>query len=90
MITTAKRSIINDISKEIGLSQADVGKVVSCFLKNVKKQYQAGNKIELRGFGTFFPYFRRARSYKDPITKTEKQMKDRTILKFRASHQLFI
>jgi hypothetical protein len=24
------------------------------------------------------------------VTKSEKQMKDRTILKFRASHQLFV
>jgi nucleoid DNA-binding protein len=90
MTTVAKRSIVTEISKEIGISQAETGKVIACFIKNLKKQYKAGNKVELRGFGTFFPYFRKARSYKDPVTKSEKQMKDRTILKFRASHQLFV
>ena len=90
MVTVAKRLIIAEISKEVGISQAEAGEIVGCFIKNLKKQYQAGNKIELRGFGTFFPYFRKARSYRDPVTKSEKQMKDRTILKFRASHQLFV
>ena len=90
MATIAKRSIITEISKELDISQAEAGKIVACFINNLKKQYQAGNRIELRGFGTFFPYFRKARSYKDPVTKSEKQMKDRTILRFRASHQLFV
>jgi nucleoid DNA-binding protein len=90
MATVAKKVIINDIAKEVGISQAEVRKTVNCFVNNLKKQYQAGNKVEFRGFGTFFPYFRKARSYKDPVTKSEKQMKDRTILKFKSSHQLFI
>lgn len=90
MATVSKKMLVTEISKETGINQAEVRKIIGALFTDLKKHYQAGDKIELRGFGTFFPYHRKVRSYKDPVTQSEKQMKEKMILKFRSSHQLFI
>ena len=84
-----KRKIIENISQRTGISQTATATIINEFLKEIQTQYRDGNTIELRGFGTFFPFKKKGRTYKVPKLG-EMFKKGKTILKFRSSNQNFI
>lgn len=48
-----KADLIADIIGKTGLEQEEVSRVVEAFMETVKESLLQGNRIELRGFGTF-------------------------------------
>lgn len=78
------------ISKKTGITQENVKYIITCFIEEVKKQFKEDKMIELRGFGTFFPYYKKTRSYKIPKSGEIRDMEARTTLKFKASHKILV
>ena len=80
-----KKTISEKIAKKSGVSQRKTVEVINLFLGEIIEQYQAGNNVELREFGTFYPFFKKSRSYIVPRLKEEHVFKDHVTLKFRPS-----
>ena len=83
-----KKNLVSEISKDISINQKIVGEIVIALFDQIKKEYKNGNKIEIREFGTFYPYLRKPRNYQDPRTMKDVEMPEKTMLKFKCSKQL--
>lgn len=86
----SKRELVSSISKAKNIRYIDVYNTVECLLEEIKRHYLKGDIIELRGFGTFYPFFKKARFYRIPRLKKAVKMKGRTTLKFKTSKSLYI
>ena len=66
MATIAKKDLVEKIAVELNLPRQDVRRVVENFIKNVKAEIQAGNRIEIRDFGVFEIKHRKPRIGRNP------------------------
>jgi len=64
-----KSELIDEITREQnGLPQKDVEAAVKCILEQMSEALAAGERIEIRGFGSFSLHFRPARQGRNPKT----------------------
>ena len=68
-MTVTKADIVKLLSDSTGLTKADVEVVVNGFLHNVIESIQSGDRVEIRGFGSFYAKERQERIVKNPRTK---------------------
>ena len=68
-MTVTKADIIKLLSDSTGLTKTDVETVVSGFLYNVVESIQNGDRVEIRGFGSFYAKEREKRLVKNPRTQ---------------------
>ena len=66
-----KAELINAISTESGLSKKDSEKALSATISSITKALNAGDKVQLVGFGSFEVKTRSARMGRNPKTKEE-------------------
>ena len=48
-----KAELVEIIAQETGVSKKDTGMIVNLILDNIGKALVAGDKVEVRGFGSF-------------------------------------
>ena len=77
---------VTDWSFEITQSQAD--HIVSTILEEIVHAVDAGERVELRNFGTFFPRHRAARMGRNPKTGEVASVPARRVLFFKAGKNL--
>ena len=63
-----KAEIIEQMTKDAGISKAAAGRAFESFIDSVKKTLKKGNKVTLVGFGTFSISKRAARKGRNPRT----------------------
>ncbi len=63
-----KADIVEDISEKTGLNKKEAFVVVDLMIENIKKALSEGDKIELRGFGSFKVKKRNQRKARNPRT----------------------
>lgn len=83
-----KQELISSIRKEISPSQAwdHVPAVVEAFMSQVKKEVAAGQRIDLRGFGSFSPITRKAKVGRSgPGLKVRTVIPPKVVVKFKPS-----
>ena len=66
MATVTKKDLVDKIATESGIPRLDVRKVVEGFIKHIKAEMQAGNRIEIRDFGVFEIKERKSRIGRNP------------------------
>lgn len=55
----SKSDIIRTIAQRTGLGQNQVAQVIDQFLSLVRTNVIEGNRVQLRGFGSFYPKYRK-------------------------------
>lgn len=85
-----KKTITHKIAKVAGVSQEKTLEIINLFLNEVIEQFQAGNTVELREFGTFYPYLKKSRVYIIPRLKEEHIPKSHITMKFKPSRSVRI
>jgi nucleoid DNA-binding protein len=83
-----KADIVDRIAKGTGLTRKETAAVVDGFLSMIAYSLQGGERIELRGFGTFCLRHRRKKVVANPRTGVIMQIPDRTVPDFKPSPQL--
>jgi DNA-binding protein HU-beta len=78
-----KTHLVDRIADATGLTRVDVGAVVDGLLYSIAEAVAAGEAVELRGFGTFRPQRRAARTARDPRTQVETAVPPRVVPVFR-------
>ncbi len=83
-----KAELVEMIAGKTGVSKKDTGIVVNLILDNIGKALVGGDKVELRGFGSFKVKNRRARLARNPRTGEAVQVPSKQVPYFKASNEL--
>ncbi len=83
-----KADLVEVISEHVNLSKKDTGIVVNLVLHNIGDALARGDKVELRGFGSFRVKQRRSRRARNPRTGTSVFVPAKLIPFFKASNDL--
>ena len=83
-----KADLVEAISEGTGLSKKDTGVVVDLILENISRALCEGDKVELRGFGSFKVKERRSRKARNPRTGAAVEVPAKLVPYFKASNEL--
>lgn len=83
-----KADLVELISERTGLSKKDTNVVVQGILDNICKALEEGDKVELRGFGSFKVKQRRSRRARNPRTGNPVDVPSKLVPYFKASNEL--
>lgn len=83
-----KKELIEAIAKKTGQSIADSEKALTATLEAIKESVVKGDKVTLKGFGTFAVFERRARKGRNPRTGAEIRIPTLNTIRFRPGSKL--
>jgi len=83
-----KADLVDSISQSAELSRKDSETVVDTVFESIVKSLRAGDKIEIRGFGSFRTRQRKARVGRNPKTGERVEVLAKTVPYFKASKEL--
>jgi integration host factor subunit beta len=83
-----KADLVEAIALGTGLSKKDTGVVVDLILENISRALCNGDKVELRGFGSFKVKERRSRKARNPRTGDAVAVPSKLVPYFKASNEL--
>lgn len=83
-----KADLVEAIAEGTGLSKKDTGVVVDLILENISRALCEGDKVELRGFGSFKVKERRSRKARNPRTGASVEVPAKLVPYFKASNEL--
>lgn len=84
-----KRELTQEIAFRTGLKVKDVNAVMETFMDTVKEQIIDGNKVSLRGFGTFMIRHRAGKVARDIKKGTPIQIPAKDYPAFKPSEHFF-
>ncbi len=83
-----KADLVETIAQTTGLSKKDTNVVVNGILENISRALSGGDKVELRGFGSFKVKQRRSRRARNPRTGSAVDVPSKLVPYFKASNEL--
>lgn len=86
--TTTKRQLIEEISRELGLSNKMAARVVNSIMEFIAENLKQGNKVQFTAFGTFELRKRAPRKGINPKTGKELDIKAKRCPLFRPGKNL--
>ena len=83
-----KAELIEDVSRVVEMSRKDSEIIVETIFDSIVKSLKAGDKIEIRGFGSFRTRQRKPRIGRNPKTGTRVDVPAKKIPYFKPSKEL--
>jgi DNA-binding protein HU-beta len=83
-----KAELVKRVSRDSGLTKADVQRVLDAVLAQVTRALRRGDSVKLVDFGTFLVSHRRARPAHNPYTGTPMRVPARKWPRFSAGKRL--
>ncbi|MBE0565154.1 MAG: integration host factor subunit beta [Krumholzibacteria bacterium] len=83
-----KAELVEIIAAETGVSKKDTGQIVELIMDNIGRALLDGDRIELRGFGSFKVKTRGARQARNPRTGDSVAVPAKRVPFFKASNEL--
>lgn len=83
-----KAELIDEVSRVVEMSRKDSEVIVDTIFKSIVQALRAGEKIEIRGFGSFRTRQRQARIGRNPKTGTRVEVPAKRIPYFKPSKEL--
>jgi DNA-binding protein HU-beta len=83
-----KTQIIEQIAGELGLTLADVERVLNSFFNLTKESLKTGVGLNIRNFGSFEKVKFNSRKGRNPQTGEELVIPERNVAKFKPSKEL--
>ena len=83
-----KAELIEEVSRVVEMTRKDSEVIVEAIFDSVVRALRTGDKIEIRGFGSFRTRQRQSRVGRNPKTGDEVPIAPRRVLVFRPSHVL--
>jgi integration host factor subunit beta len=83
-----KAELIEDVSRVVEMSRKDSEIIVETIFDSIVKSLKAGDKIEIRGFGSFRTRQRRGRTGRNPKTGAKVEVPPKRIPYFKPSKEL--
>jgi integration host factor subunit beta len=86
--TLTKADLIAEVERITELKRTDSETIVETIFENIIQALQKGDKIEIRGFGSFRTRQRRGRTGRNPKTGTKVEVPAKKIPFFKPSKEL--
>ncbi|HLC27330.1 MAG TPA: HU family DNA-binding protein [bacterium] len=83
-----KAELIEKLSEKTGLSKVQAEVAVNTTVSSIQEALSKGDKVELRGFGSFRVRQRRARMGRNPKTGTSVDVPSKKVPYFKAGKEL--
>ena len=83
-----KAELIEEVSRVVEMTRKDSEVIVEAIFDSVVKSLRGGDKIEIRGFGSFRTRQRQPRIGRNPKTGEEIPITARRVVTFHASQKL--
>ena len=80
-----KADIISEVSNMTGLTKVEVEAVLEGFIISISDSLKRGERVDIRGFGSFLVKQRAARDARNPATREIVKLKERFIPMFKVS-----
>ena len=80
-----KADIINDVSKQTGFTKVEVEVMLDSVINSIKASLANGERVDMRGFGSFLVKRREARNTRNPSTNEIFKLGARYIPSFKVS-----
>ncbi len=80
-----KQEIIDRLVKQSGIRKRQISYIVDNFLDHILSSCDNGDKVEIRGFGTFCRAERKERNVFSPIAGKHLKLPANSIISFKAS-----
>ena len=80
-----KSDIVNLVSDATGLTKVETETVLDGLLHSIISSLERGEKVEIRGFGSFVVKKRNAREARNPATNAVVNLEDRYVPSFKVS-----
>ena len=80
-----KADIIHKVSDMTGLTKVEVEAVLEGFIVSISDSLKRGERVDIRGFGSFLVKQRAARDARNPATREIVKLKKRFIPMFKVS-----
>jgi len=83
-----KSQLVSDVAEKTGFSKKDSEKAITAVFEAIEASLEAGDKVQLVGFGMFDVKERAARMGRNPKTKEEIQIPATRVPTFKAGKAL--
>ena len=83
-----KSDIVNLVSDATGLTKVETEAVLEGVLKSIGSALMKGDRIDIRGFGSFIVKKRKAREARNPATNEKVSLQERFVPTFKVSKLL--
>jgi integration host factor subunit beta len=83
-----KANLVDEVMRVVDLARKDSETVVDIVFESIVKSLRAGDKIEIRGFGSFRSRQRKARVGRNPKTGARVEVPAKTVPYFKPSKEL--
>lgn len=83
-----KADIVRILAEQVGLTRREAAQALAVVLDGVVESIRAGEKVELRGFGSFRTRRRQARQGRNPRTGAKVKVGAKVVLYFKPGKQL--
>ena len=80
-----KANIIREVSDMTGLTQVEIEAVLEGIIDSISNALKRGERVDIRGFGSFLVKQRPARDARNPATREIVKLKERFIPIFKVS-----
>ena len=83
-----KADIVNSVSEATGLTKVETEAVLEGVLQSITLGLKKGERIDIRGFGSFIVKKRKAREARNPATNEKVNLQERFVPTFKVSKLL--
>ena len=80
-----KADIIREVSNMTGLTKVEIEAVFNSIIVNISDSLQRGERVDIRGFGSFLTKQRPARDARNPATREIVKLQERYVPVFKVS-----
>ena len=80
-----KADIIREVSNMTGLTKVEIEAVFNSIIVNISDSLKRGERVDIRGFGSFLVKQRPARDARNPATREIVKLKERFVPVFKVS-----
>ena len=80
-----KNDLVKEVSKNTGFTNVEVELVLENIINSIKSSLSKGEKVDMRGFGSFIIKKRSARDARNPLTNEIVRLEERHIPFFKVS-----
>ncbi len=83
LMTVTKSDLVNRLAEATGWTKVDVEIILNGLMANIMESLQEGDRVEIRGFGSFYSKERQPRLVKNPKTSKIVAVNHRFVPVFR-------
>jgi nucleoid DNA-binding protein len=80
-----RADIVKEVSENTGLTQVETETVLNGILQSISHALNRGERVDLRGFGSFLVKQRAAGVFRNPATQEKLNLQERYVPVFKAS-----